>query len=74
MTQPTSIRSVKLLADLAERGDAVIPPGDDAPGVVSLIKRARKRLSVAVTIELEDGRSFTIGANKFVRQAVVPAA
>ncbi len=75
MTQPTtSIKSIKILADLLEAGDAVVSPTDEQPGVIARIDRARKRLVIGLTIELTDGRSFEIGASKFVRQPVGRAA
>ena len=73
-TTAPAIRSVKILADLLEPGDAVIDPAAGEPGVVARIKRARKRLVLGLTIELTDGRTIEIGASKFLRQPVTSAA
>ena len=65
-----ALKTVKLLADLIEPHEAVVHPDDGTPGVVAKIKRVRKRLRIALTIELEDGRTFEIGGARFIDQVV----
>lgn len=64
----SSIKHVRILADLVERGDTVIDPATQEPGIVARIHRARRRLVLGLTIELVDGRTIEIGAAKFLQQ------
>jgi len=57
-------KRVEILADLLEKGDTVVR--DETPGVIASIKRVRARLRVSVTVELADGRTFTVGGSKMV--------
>jgi hypothetical protein len=65
-----ALKTVKILADLIEPNEVVVNPDDDSPGVVAKIQRVRKRLRIALTIELEDGRTFEVGGSRFIDQVV----
>jgi hypothetical protein len=65
-----ALKTVKILADLIEPDEEIVNPDDDQPGVVTSVKRERKRFRIALVIELDDGRTFEIGGSKFI-QAVV---
>lgn len=61
-----ALKNVKLLADLLEPGETVTPPGETDPGVVTRIDRFRKRLRLTLVVELDDGRTFEVGATRMV--------
>lgn len=64
----TTVKHVKILADLVEPGETVCPPDSGTPGVVAKINRFRNKLRLTLRVELDDGRSFEINASKFLRR------
>lgn len=67
---PTSIRKVKVLADLLEPGDEIVNAGEVS--TIEKIKRFRKRLRLVVLLELADGRTVEVNAGKFVNTPIRP--
>ena len=65
-----ALKTVKILADLVEPDEEVVNPDDGQPGVVSTVKRDRKRFRIKLCIELDDGRSFEVSGSRFLKMVI----